>query len=181
MSGKFTVFTGKSGQTYFNLKAGNGEVILKSQGYRDKASAHNGIESVRKNSPDGARYEKRTSASGKLHLHLKAANQQVLGSSEMYRSERSRDAGIASVMANAPDARLGEERAFRHDPAGSCRNAVDPSQRISVDLPNSDSTRSTASLAVWLRLSKAGFSSTMSSDATRPVSASISMHNCASR
>ena len=109
MSGKFTVFAGKNGQTYFNLKAGNGEIILKSEGYRDKASAHNGIESVRKNAPDAARYEKKTSASSKLHFNLKATSHQVIGSSEMYDSERSRDAGIASVMANTPNAKLGEE------------------------------------------------------------------------
>jgi uncharacterized protein len=109
MSGKFSVFTGRNGQTYFSLKAGNGEIILKSEGYRDKASAHNGIGSVRKNAPDTARYEKKTSASGKFHFNLKAANHQVIGSSEMYESERSRDAGIASVMTNAPDAELVEE------------------------------------------------------------------------
>jgi uncharacterized protein YegP (UPF0339 family) len=109
MSGKFTVFTGKNGETYFNLKAGNGEIILKSEGYKDKASAHNGVASVRKNGPDAARYEKKTSTNGKFHFNLKAANHQVIGSSEMYESERSRDAGIASVMANAPDAKLVEE------------------------------------------------------------------------
>src|SRR6185312_9832931 len=54
-------------------------------------------------------------------------------------------------------------------------------QRIRVDLPNSDSTRSTASFAVALRLSNAGFSSTMSSEPSRPESAIISMHSCASR
>ena len=53
--------------------------------------------------------------------------------------------------------------------------------RISVLLPNSDSTRSTASRAVLLRTSSAGFSSTMSSEARRPLSAIISMHSCASR
>lgn len=109
MSGKFTMFTGKNGETYFNLKAGNGEIILKSEGYKDKAGARNGIESVRKNAPDAARYEKKISTNGKFHFNLKAANHQVIGSSEMYESERSRDAGIASVAANAPDAKLVEE------------------------------------------------------------------------
>jgi len=109
MSGKFTVFTGKNGETYFNLKAGNGEIILQSQGYKDKAGAHNGIESVRKNASDAVHYEKKTSTNGKFHFSLKAANHQIIGSSEMYESERSRDAGIASVMANAPDAKLVEE------------------------------------------------------------------------
>ncbi|KAG0752536.1 hypothetical protein G6F22_021830 [Rhizopus arrhizus] len=54
-------------------------------------------------------------------------------------------------------------------------------RRISVDLPNRLSIRSTASSAVLLRTSKAGFSSTTSNERIRPVSAIISMHNCASR
>src|ERR1700686_4514022 len=40
--------------------------------------------------------------------------------------------------------------------------------RIKVLLPNSDSTRSTASTAVLLRTSKAGFNSMISNEATRP-------------
>ena len=54
-------------------------------------------------------------------------------------------------------------------------------RRISVLLPNRLSTRSTASAAVRLRTSQAGLSSTMSSEPSRPVSAIISMHSCASR
>ncbi|MBV6415324.1 MAG: hypothetical protein OMOMHJEC_03209 [Xanthomonadales bacterium] len=52
---------------------------------------------------------------------------------------------------------------------------------INVDLPNRLSTRSTARRAVRLWSSKAGFSSTTSSEASRPVSAIISMHSWASR
>ena len=53
--------------------------------------------------------------------------------------------------------------------------------RISVDLPNRLSTRSTASTAVPLRLSSTGLSSMMSSEAMRPLSAIISITSCASR
>jgi heme-degrading monooxygenase HmoA len=53
--------------------------------------------------------------------------------------------------------------------------------RISVDLPKRLSIRSTASSAVRLRTSSAGLSSITSSDASRPVSAIISMQSCASR
>jgi uncharacterized protein YegP (UPF0339 family) len=49
MAGKFVITTGKDNKFYFNLKAGNGEVILTSQGYKDKAGCLNGIESVKKN------------------------------------------------------------------------------------------------------------------------------------
>jgi uncharacterized protein YegP (UPF0339 family) len=49
MAGKFTQSVGKDGKFYFALKAGNGEVILQSQGYASKASCAKGIESVRAN------------------------------------------------------------------------------------------------------------------------------------
>ena len=52
---------------------------------------------------------------------------------------------------------------------------------IKVDLPNSDSIRSTATLAVLFCRSSAGFSSITSSEARRPVSAIISMQSWASR
>src|SRR5690606_23559773 len=53
--------------------------------------------------------------------------------------------------------------------------------RISVDLPNRLSTRSTARRAVRLRRSSAGFTSTTSSESAPPASAIISIISCASR
>ncbi len=41
----------------FNLRAGNGQVILTSERYTTKAAALNGIESVRTNAPVDDRYE----------------------------------------------------------------------------------------------------------------------------
>jgi uncharacterized protein len=52
MAGKFEIFKDKGGEFRFNLKAGNGEVIASSEGYASKASAQNGIESVKKNAAD---------------------------------------------------------------------------------------------------------------------------------
>jgi uncharacterized protein YegP (UPF0339 family) len=49
---KFELYTDKAGETRFRLKARNGEIIAVSEGYKSKASARNGIESVRKNAPD---------------------------------------------------------------------------------------------------------------------------------
>jgi len=102
--GKFEVKVAKNGQFYFNLKAGNGEIILTSEMYKAKASCLNGIESVKKNAPDDEKYELLTAANGKLHFNLKAANHQVIGSSQMYASEASAKNGIESVKKNAPDA-----------------------------------------------------------------------------
>lgn len=101
---KFEVKVAKNGQFYFNLKAGNGEIILSSEMYKAKASCMNGIASVKKNAADEAKYDLTQSANGKWHFNLKAANHQVIGSSQMYASESSAKNGIASVKANAADA-----------------------------------------------------------------------------
>jgi len=104
MAGKFEITTRKNGEFQFNLKAGNGQVILTSEGYAAKASALNGIESVKKNSPQDGRYERKTSSNGKWFFNLLATNGQVIGASEMYESEAGRENGIESVKKNAPDA-----------------------------------------------------------------------------
>jgi len=49
MAAKFELKKAKSGQYHFNLKAGNGQIIATSEMYESKASALNGIESVRTN------------------------------------------------------------------------------------------------------------------------------------
>ena len=111
MAGKFVISKRKNGEFQFNLKAGNGQVILTSEGYGDKAGCKGGIESVRKNGPDDARYERKTAANGKFYFNLKAGNGQVIGTSEMYESEAGRDNGIASVKENAPGAEVVDETA----------------------------------------------------------------------
>jgi uncharacterized protein YegP (UPF0339 family) len=51
MAGKFELYKDARGEYRFRLKAGNGEIIAVSEGYASKASAKNGIESVRTNAP----------------------------------------------------------------------------------------------------------------------------------
>jgi uncharacterized protein YegP (UPF0339 family) len=109
MAGKFTIFSGKGGKTYFNLKAGNGEIILASQGYVDRSGARNGVESVKNNAADAGRFEKKVASNGKFHFSLRAGNGQIIGNSEMYESEKARDAGIASVSSYAAGATLAED------------------------------------------------------------------------
>lgn len=111
MAGKFELKKSKNDKFYFSLLAGNGQVILSSEMYEAKASAVNGIESVRKNAPDDARFDRLTGKDGSPYFTLKAGNGQVIGQSQMYGSEAARDKGIESVKANAPDAALVDETA----------------------------------------------------------------------
>jgi hypothetical protein len=111
MPATFELKKAKNGQFFFNLKASNGEVILTSEMYKEKRSAKNGIASVQKNGGDAKRYEKKTNKGGKPFFVLKAGNNQVIGQSEAYESEKSRDAGISSVMKAAAGAKLSDTTA----------------------------------------------------------------------
>jgi hypothetical protein len=84
----------------FVLKAGNAETILTSELYQAKASAENGIASVQENCSNEGRFDKKVASNGKFYFSLKAANQQIIGSSQMYETEQGRDGGIASVKTN---------------------------------------------------------------------------------
>jgi len=106
--GKFVIKTQKDGQFYFNLLAGNGQSILKSEAYTTKQACENGIASVKSNAGNDARFEKKESKNGKPFFDLKAGNGQIIGSSELYETTASRDNGIESVKNNAPDASVEE-------------------------------------------------------------------------
>jgi uncharacterized protein YegP (UPF0339 family) len=49
---KFEIYTDKSGEFRFRLKARNGQIIAVSEGYKSMKSCINGIESVKANAPD---------------------------------------------------------------------------------------------------------------------------------
>lgn len=100
MAGWYELRTNDKGQYSFVLKAGNGEVILRSEQYKGKNSAMKGIASVQKNSPLEERYESKDASDGRSYFNLKAGNFQIIGTSQMYKSVTSRNAGIESVKIN---------------------------------------------------------------------------------
>lgn len=104
----FEIYQDKAGEYRFRLKAKNGQNILASEGYKQKASCENGIESVRKNSQDDSKFELKEETSGKWHFNLKAANGQIIGTSQSYETESGAKNGIASVKTNALDAEVKE-------------------------------------------------------------------------
>ncbi len=106
MAGKFEISKRKNGEFQFNLKAGNGQVILTSEGYSALQGCENGIESVRKHAQSEANFDKKTAKDGSPYFSLMARNGESIGKSEMYKSVSSRDHGIRSVMTNAPDAKV---------------------------------------------------------------------------
>lgn len=105
MPGKFEIYQDKSGGTRFRLKASNGQIILSSQSYKNKAGCLKGIDSVKKNAASIEKFSKTETKAGKFAFNLLAANKQVIGTSQQYKSHASRDKGINSVVAHAPDAK----------------------------------------------------------------------------
>jgi len=111
MAGKFEIYKDKRGEFRFRLKASNGQNIMASEGYKTKAACKNGIASVMKNAPEDKRFERKETKSGKFMFNLKAGNHQVIGTSESYETVKSRDNGVASVMKNAPGAKIDDTTA----------------------------------------------------------------------
>ena len=106
MAGKFEIYTDKAGESRFRLKASNGQNILASEGYKQKASAVNGVESVKKHAADDKNFELKETKNGQFMFNLKASNGQVIGTSESYTTKAARDNGVESVKKNAPDAKV---------------------------------------------------------------------------
>ena len=94
MAAKFEIKKSSNGQYRFNLKAGNGEVILSSEQYQSKQSAEKGIESVKTNVLNDSRYERKEASNGQSYYVLKAANGEPIGRSETYSSTSAVEGGI---------------------------------------------------------------------------------------
>jgi uncharacterized protein len=104
---KFEVYqSGKKNDFRFRLKADNGQTILSSEGYTTKASCLNGIESVKKNSKDPKRVSKTQTPGKMFRFAITAANSQIIGVSQNYKSESGRDNGVDSVKRNAVKAEI---------------------------------------------------------------------------
>lgn len=108
-NGKFELYKDKAGEIRFRLKASNGETIGSSEGYKAKSGAENGIDSVRTNSVLPERYDVFEGKGGKWYFNLKAANHQVILSSQGYSSKNSAEGGTESVARNAPDAKVDDQ------------------------------------------------------------------------
>ena len=120
--GKFVVKDSGAGPR-FNLLASNGQVIAVSQNYSSEDTCLNGIESVRSSCLGpvedqtaenyevlaAPKFEVYLDKGGEYRFRLKAANGQIVASSEGYKSLDSCLNGIKSVKSNAPDAEIVKE------------------------------------------------------------------------
>jgi uncharacterized protein len=98
-SAYFETFQALDGRYYFNLMAGNGENVLRSQGYTTLASAEKGADSVLANGGSADSFELVQASNGDWYFRLKAANGAVIGTSELYASKSNAQRGARTVRA----------------------------------------------------------------------------------
>ena len=104
---KFEVYqSGSKNEFRFRLKADNGQTILSSEGYTTKASCLNGIESVKKNSSDPKRVITTKTPTKMFRFSITAGNNQIIGTSQNYKSESGRNNGVESIKKNAAKAEV---------------------------------------------------------------------------
>jgi len=115
VQGTFELKKTSSGQYHFNLKSGNGRILLASEMYETKAAAIAAIELLRQEAADaevpvvgGSRFELKKTKSGQFHFNLKAPNGQIILASEMYESKDAALSGIESVRRNSGDSPLAD-------------------------------------------------------------------------
>jgi uncharacterized protein YegP (UPF0339 family) len=81
---KFEVFRSpKDKQFYFHLKASNGQIMLASEGYKNRGGANNGIDSLMRNATT-LRAVVAQAKNGQWYFTWTAANYKVTGVSETY-------------------------------------------------------------------------------------------------
>ena len=103
----FEIYQSESNHKFhYRLKAANGEIILSGQGYASKDGAKNGVESVKKNANREGAFHTKEAKDERHYFTLVAANGEVIGQSQMYKSDSALKNGIASVHKNAPDAEV---------------------------------------------------------------------------
>jgi uncharacterized protein YegP (UPF0339 family) len=98
-SAYFETFQGLDGHYYFNLVAANGQNVLRSQGYTKLASAQNGVAAVLANGFDKRQFEAKQASNGDWYFNLRAANNEIIGTSELYASKSNADRGAVAVRA----------------------------------------------------------------------------------
>ncbi len=110
MAKRYELKKSSNGQFHWSLQAENNQKILSSEMYTTKQAALNGINSVKTNAPLDARYDRRVAKNGKPYFVLKAANGEIIGTSEQYNSNEAMEEGIRSVKSNGPAAPVQEDK-----------------------------------------------------------------------
>lgn len=94
---RFELFKGEDNQSYFRLRASNGEIMLSSEGYTAKSSAQKGLASVQANGADASRFQIVEAWDGGWAVRFAAANGEIIGRGESYASRSNAERAVARL------------------------------------------------------------------------------------
>ena len=80
-SAHFETFVGMDGQHYFDFVAGNGQNVLRSEGYKTAQGAAGGIAAVTAAGVDSAAYDVQLAKNGEYYFNIVAANHEIVATS----------------------------------------------------------------------------------------------------
>jgi uncharacterized protein YegP (UPF0339 family) len=95
---QFEIFKGEDGQTYFRLRASNGEIMLSSEGYTALSGAQNGVDSVKTNGKLTASYQIFEAFDGAWGVRLVAGNGQIIARTETYASKSNAERAVSRLV-----------------------------------------------------------------------------------
>jgi uncharacterized protein len=107
---EFVIQTSTDHHIYFTLRASNHEVVLTSETYTSIGAAHKGIEAVRTAASSLDNFLCRDATNGQPYFVLLAANHELIGTSELYSSNKERDKGIVACQRAARDEQVVDRR-----------------------------------------------------------------------
>lgn len=96
-AGKLSLWQSTDSQWRFNVKSGNGAVLLTSEGYTTRMGAINGALSVLENGVDPAQYVLVPATHGFV-VHLKAGNLETIATTQVYATKSSATRGVTSSV-----------------------------------------------------------------------------------
>jgi uncharacterized protein YegP (UPF0339 family) len=96
---RIELFTGIDKAHYFHVRAGNGQIVLRSQGYSSRSASTSAANSLKTNAAIESRYEVREAADGRFYFVVKASNGRVMGYSNLYVSKANAERGAEAVRA----------------------------------------------------------------------------------
>ncbi len=97
LAGKLSFWQATDGQFHFNLKSGNGSILLTSEAYPTRTGSINGALSVLDNGVDPAQYQILPAAHGYI-VHLVAPNHETISFSEVYSTKSSATRAVTSCV-----------------------------------------------------------------------------------
>ena len=106
---KFVIIRKNSGGFQFYLRAAHGETLLSSDTYITKTSCENGIFAVKNNLRDASKLVCRIMEDGKAYFNVKAINERILGTSEIYENQLLMIAGLEAFKLYAPSATIEDQ------------------------------------------------------------------------